>query len=99
MRSRWIFTLAVGALLSGCAPGSSLREAVRPSSPYERYAESLRDAGLDDTALGRDWLAAGGGALANATPIDLPLRETGYLSPTTRRHARGGSASRRDAAS
>ena len=81
MRSRWIFTLAVGAVLSGCAPGSPLREAVRPSSPYERYAESLRDAGLDETALGRDWLAAGDGVLTTATPVDLPLRETGYLSP------------------
>ena len=74
-------TLAVGAFLSGCAPGSALREAVRPSSPYERYARSLRDAGLHETALGRDWLAAGDDVLAHATPIDLPLRETGYLSP------------------
>ena len=81
MRSRWISTLAVGALVSGCSPGSPLREAVRPSSPYERYAESLRDAGLDETALGRDWLAAGSDVLANAIPVDLPLRETGYLSP------------------
>ncbi len=81
MRSRLILTLAAGAVLSGCAAGSPLREAVRPSSPYERYAESLRDAGLAETALGRDWLAAGNGVLANATPVDLPLRETGYLSP------------------
>jgi murein DD-endopeptidase MepM/ murein hydrolase activator NlpD len=79
--SRWTFTLAIGALLWGCAPGSALREAVRPSSPYERYAESLHDAGLDETALGRDWLAAGGDVLANAIPVDLPLRETGYLPP------------------
>ena len=71
----------IGAVLSGCSPGSPLREAVRPSSPYERYAESLRDAALDETALGRDWLAAGDGALTHATPVDLPLRETGYLSP------------------
>ena len=81
MGSRWIFPLAVGALLSGCAPGSPFREAVRPSSPYERYAESLRDAELDETALGRDWLAAGDRALMTATPVDLPLRETGYLPP------------------
>jgi murein DD-endopeptidase MepM/ murein hydrolase activator NlpD len=54
---------------------------VRPSSPYEQYAESLRKAGLDNTALGRDWLSAGGDVLATATPVDLPLRETGYLSP------------------
>lgn len=78
---RWMFTLVVGTGLSGCAPGSPLREAVRPSSPYERYAESLRDAGLDETALGRDWLSAGNGVLADPTPVDLPLRETGYLSP------------------
>lgn len=81
MRSRWIVAVAVGAAMSGCAPGSPLREAVRPSSAYERYAESLRDAGLDETALGRDWLAAGDGVLTTATPVDLPLRETGYLSP------------------
>ena len=54
---------------------------MRPSSPYERYAESLRDAGLDQTALGRDWLAAGVNVLGKATPVELPLRETGYLPP------------------
>jgi murein DD-endopeptidase MepM/ murein hydrolase activator NlpD/SH3-like domain-containing protein len=78
---RWSSALAVSALLSSCAPGSPLREAVRPSSPYERYAESLRDAGLDTTALGRDWLDAGGRVLKDAPPVDLPLHETGYLSP------------------
>jgi len=80
MRSRSIFVLAICLLLYGCAP-SDLLEAVRPSSPYERYARSLRNAGLDETALGRDWISAGRGALANTTPVDLPLRETGYLSP------------------
>ncbi len=43
--------------------------------------ESLRDTGLDETALGRDWVAAGQAALANPTPVELPLRETGYLPP------------------
>jgi murein DD-endopeptidase MepM/ murein hydrolase activator NlpD/SH3-like domain-containing protein len=36
---------------------------------------------LHETALGRDWFAAGNDALTNATPVDLPLRETGYLAP------------------
>jgi murein DD-endopeptidase MepM/ murein hydrolase activator NlpD len=82
MRCARIFALALATgAWCGCAPGSPLREALRPSSPYDRYAASLRDAGLDKTALGRDWLSAGREALANATPVDLPVRETGYLSP------------------
>ena len=81
MTSRWLLMLAAAAGLAGCAPGSPIREALRPSSPYERYAASLRNADLDQTALGRDWLSAGDQVLTTATPVDLPLRETGYLSP------------------
>jgi murein DD-endopeptidase MepM/ murein hydrolase activator NlpD/SH3-like domain-containing protein len=80
MRSPWIVAVGVSAMLSGCAPGSPLREALRGSSPHERYAASLRDAQLDETALGRGWLAAGD-VLRTATGVDLPLRETGYLPP------------------
>ena len=53
---------------------------IRPPSPHERYAESLRDAGLAGTALGRDWLAAASRALAEPLPAALPYRETGYFS-------------------
>lgn len=66
---------------AGCRPGMPIREAVRPTSPYERYAQSLRDAGLAETALGREWLAAGDRALREAVQVGLPFREAGYLPP------------------
>ena len=56
----------------------------RATSPHERYAESLREAGLADAALGRDWLAAAERALTAPLPLvaPLPYREEGYFSPT-----------------
>jgi murein DD-endopeptidase MepM/ murein hydrolase activator NlpD len=49
-----------------------------PLTPHERYAKVLRDAGLDDVALGREWLVAADTSLVDALAISLPLRETGY---------------------
>jgi murein DD-endopeptidase MepM/ murein hydrolase activator NlpD len=66
---------------SSCRPGTPIREAVRPTSPYEQYTQSLRDAGLEQTALGREWLEAGVRALQNPLTIALPFHETGYLPP------------------
>jgi murein DD-endopeptidase MepM/ murein hydrolase activator NlpD len=42
-------------------------------TPHERYARALRQAGLDDTALGRDWLAAAESVLIRPGPTALPL--------------------------
>ncbi len=49
-------------------------------SPHERYAESLRDTALDDTALARDWLAAADAALSRPLAVTLPMRESGYFA-------------------
>ena len=54
---------------------------VPPSSPHEQYAQSFRQAGLDRTALGRDWLAAAERALQTPLSVTLPYRETGYFAP------------------
>jgi murein DD-endopeptidase MepM/ murein hydrolase activator NlpD len=72
--------MLVAGLLSSCAPGTILREAIRPSSPHDKYAESLRESTLDDTALGQAWLAASDEALRQPTAVDLPFRETGYMA-------------------
>ena len=66
-------------LVSACRDGRPLGEAFAPATPHERYAASLRAAGLDRTALGRDWLQAGEAALRVAVPVSLPFRESGYF--------------------
>ncbi|MBA2302908.1 MAG: M23 family metallopeptidase [Acidobacteria bacterium] len=43
------------------------------TTPHEQYAGSLREAGLADTALARDWLAAAGRAIDEPIPATLPL--------------------------
>ncbi|WP_018479139.1 peptidoglycan DD-metalloendopeptidase family protein [Pontibacter roseus] len=72
------FFVAV-ALLSGCGSREALRGVFKNESPYERYASSLKAAKLDQTAIGRDWLAAGEKALQTANPVTLPFKETGYF--------------------
>jgi murein DD-endopeptidase MepM/ murein hydrolase activator NlpD/SH3-like domain-containing protein len=82
MRARAVMALGgVAALLSSCAPSTMLRGVVFPSSPHEQYAQSLRQTGLDRTALGRDWLFAADRALQTTLSITLPYRETGYFAP------------------
>lgn len=70
------FTLA-------CGGGSPLARFAPKRSAHETYAESLREAGLDDAALGKAWLDAAAAALVSPPAVTLPLRETGYLDPAT----------------
>src|SRR5687767_9256660 len=51
-------------------------------TPHQRYERRLRDAGLDSTALGREWITAAEKAIRQPVAIVLPFRETAYLSPT-----------------
>ena len=82
MRVRRLCSLLVIVLAApACDPGTPIREAVRPTSPYEQYVESLKDSGLDKTALGQDWLEAGKRALDQPIAVTLPFRETAYLPP------------------
>ena len=83
---RVLATSVLLALVVGCGPGDTpLERVVRSESAHERYARSLREADLDGTALGRDWLVAAGASLAAAAPIALPFREAGYFAETEAR--------------
>ncbi|MGQ0647377.1 MAG: peptidoglycan DD-metalloendopeptidase family protein [Gemmatimonadaceae bacterium] len=66
--------------LVACDVADVLRERVRVLTPYERYAQSITSAGLDSTALGRDWLRASDSALKAPLPMALPFREAGFYS-------------------
>jgi murein DD-endopeptidase MepM/ murein hydrolase activator NlpD len=73
-------------LLAGCGgAGSPIERALRPQSPHERYADGLREADLDETALGRDWLAAAAASLAAAAPVTPPFREAGFFAESEAR--------------
>jgi peptidoglycan LD-endopeptidase LytH len=65
-------------LLAGCNPAGAIRGfRDEPRTGHERYARALRDAGLDSTAAGRDWLRASDSALAAPIALVLPAREVG----------------------
>ena len=62
---------------TGVGPSTTL---FRPSSPHDQYGHSLKEANLDRTALGTDWLGAGERALRDSLKITIPYRESGYFS-------------------
>lgn len=51
-----------------------------PATAYDRYARQLTDAGLDSTALGREWLAASDSALRSPFDASIPALEVGAYS-------------------
>ncbi|MCC2544993.1 M23 family metallopeptidase [Hymenobacter sp. BT175] len=66
-------------LVTACGKEQTLRAVFQKSTPHEAYARSLRQAGLNDTALGRDWLAAADRALRDSLVVTLPFQETGFF--------------------
>jgi murein DD-endopeptidase MepM/ murein hydrolase activator NlpD len=75
----WGFALALVA----CEEVEVVQDRFRDLTPYEAYRESLADAGLAETALGRDWIRAGADAVVAAVPISPPFQEEGYITAET----------------
>ena len=67
-------------LLGACNPSNPFRIREVPPTAHGRYAQALRDAGLDSTALGREWLVAADSALRAPLVAVLPSREVGAYS-------------------
>src|SRR6185369_6981334 len=72
-----VLALILGAACDNVAP---LFNRPRAVSAHQRYADGLAQAGLDSTALGRDWIAAAKLALRQPITVTLPLREAGYFA-------------------
>jgi murein DD-endopeptidase MepM/ murein hydrolase activator NlpD/SH3-like domain-containing protein len=66
--------------ISACTGMGPTANLFRPSSPHDQYGQSLKEAKLDRTALGIDWLSAGERALHDSLKITIPYRESGYFS-------------------
>lgn len=82
MGRRGVAALAAlaGLVLWGCEQVEQAQDRFRDLTPYEAYQESLTEAGLGETALGRDWLTAGRNALDGAVPVSLPFEERGFIT-------------------
>jgi peptidoglycan LD-endopeptidase LytH len=54
---------------------------LRPETPHQRYARSLLEGGLADTALATEWLAAATRALQQPTSLAVPFTEDALVDP------------------
>jgi len=77
-RLPWLSTALLLVVLSACDP-ESIQDFFTSYTPHERYERRLQESGLDQTALGRDWIAAASGALEEAVPVTTPYLEESYL--------------------
>lgn len=77
MRATAALLAALGA--AGCEEVEQVADRFRDLTPHEAYQESLATAGLDETALGRDWITAGRLAVETAAPVSLPFEERGFI--------------------
>ncbi len=69
----------VTSLLAGC-DSIGLPDFFPPAAtPHEAYSRSLQQAGLQETALAREWLGAADAALRQPVRVTLPIEEAGYL--------------------
>lgn len=78
-RRRFGILLAIAGL-GACEQAEKLEDRFRDLTPREAYQEKLVAAGLDSTALGRDWAAAGREAVEEPVAVDLPFEEEGYIT-------------------
>jgi len=56
-------------------------EFFRDPTPHEAYRLGLSEAGLGETALGRDWIRTARRALRSPVVADLPYQEEGFFPP------------------
>ncbi len=70
--------LLLAIQISGCKE-EIVPEPYVPSNAHDGYAHALRQANLDEAALGRDWLAASRVALNEAVEVTTPFQEVFYI--------------------
>lgn len=87
-RLRALPAVLLALLLTACSQSQTLQGIFQKSTPHEEYARRLRQARLDETALGRDWLRAADQALHDSLTITLPFQERGFF-PADRASAVG----------
>jgi murein DD-endopeptidase MepM/ murein hydrolase activator NlpD len=72
--------VALSTTIAACNNDIPFFEPPRPASAHERYADGLHRAGLDSTALGRDWTSAAATSIRQPLTVAVPFREVGYFA-------------------
>lgn len=70
-------SILVLILLAACNGTTKIDRILGTASPYEKYKQGLTSSQLENTALVRDWMAAGEAVLNDSILVDLPYQETG----------------------
>lgn len=79
-----IYILALGMLLiQACTTGSLFSS----KTARQQYAQQLEQAGLQQFALGREWLNQSQKALETALAVNIPYRENGHFAADVPRSA------------
>ncbi len=58
-------------------------EAYQPTHAHDAYVYSLRQAALENTALGKDWISISEEVLSNPVDVRPPFKEVFYVNPAS----------------
>lgn len=75
----FILSVFLAMLIISCGRKNTLKGVFQKKTPYETYASALKDANLDKTALGKQWIEAGSSIFEDSLVINLPFSETAYF--------------------
>jgi len=75
-----LLSVCAALLLAGCEEVEQVRDRYRDLTPHESYLASLSEAGLAETALVREWIAASLAAVEAAPVVALPFQEEGFIA-------------------
>lgn len=74
--------LAVFLIFSACSKKEIVPKPYQPTNAHDAYLHGLRQAGLAETALGRDWVRVSEKTLKEAIEILPPFQEVFYVDPS-----------------
>ena len=77
----FLLLIAAMAVIGACRTREIVEEAYEPSASHEEYRRSLVAMELDDTAMGRAWLAQAESALEAPHTVSIPFQEIAHFEP------------------
>jgi murein DD-endopeptidase MepM/ murein hydrolase activator NlpD len=74
--------LLILLVLWGCSKKEIVPEQYQPTNAFDAYLHGLKQAGLTETALGKDWVRVSEKILREAVDISPPFKEVFYVDPS-----------------